>query len=109
MEIWEKCPELNHRYEVSSHGRIRVRLKPKINDNGYEFVYVLLNDGRWRKRYVHRLVARTFIGPYPPDQEVHHKDFVKLNNRKGNLEYLTYKEHKRKSIEIFQRQRGKTQ
>jgi len=65
-------------------------LKPKLNyltlrdEPTYEVV--VINN----KRYlVHRLIARAFLGPRPPNKIVHHKDHVKRNNRPGNLEYVT--------------------
>lgn len=52
-------------------------------------------DGRYR--FVHRLVAATFIGPCPPGKEVNHKDYDKFNNRADNLEYVTHSENMKHS------------
>jgi hypothetical protein len=46
-----------------------------------------------RHRYIHALVTEAFIGPYPHEQEVRHKDGNRLNNNLDNLEYGTHLEN----------------
>jgi hypothetical protein len=53
-------------------------------------LYVRLSEnGRVLKRYVHHLVAETFIGPRPDGGEVNHKDTNPTHNAVSNLEYVT--------------------
>ncbi|MBO7692980.1 MAG: HNH endonuclease [Methanobrevibacter sp.] len=75
-------------------------ISPGDNGSGYKFVYLWKNNKPTRK-YVHRLVAETFI-PNPNNLlEVNHIDGNKKNNSLGNLEWCTrlYNErHKKKHI-----------
>jgi hypothetical protein len=64
---------------------------------GYLFVnlYTAQPDGSKKIRvvYVHKLVVETFLGPKPPDSEIHHLNFDKLDNRLKNLAYVEYGTH----------------
>ena len=94
-------------YEVSSHGRIRSldrtitrsdgqvrRLKGKIlsagisQGGGYPLVS-LYTQGKNQMRYVHSLVAESFIGPRPEGMEVCHNDGDPTNSHLDNLRYGT--------------------
>jgi hypothetical protein len=63
-------------------------LKPRPNQAGY--LRVSLNMPQ-RDRYIHALVAETFIGPRPAGMDVNHIDGNKSNNAACNLEYCTRK------------------
>jgi hypothetical protein len=93
-------------YEVSDDGNVRSwkvsRQTPTatlprlisrwVLPNGY--VCVTLKDkGRRVNLYVHRMVARAFLGPCPTGQEVAHGDGERLNNTLANLRYVTPKEN----------------
>lgn len=108
-EEWKPIAGYEGRYEVSDRGRVRsvdvlvpynhwrsgerlVRLKrgkmlpaQKIN-SGYLIVHLHKNNVREAKT-VHRLVAETFI-PGDFSHDVNHKNTVKTDNRKSNLEWL---------------------
>ena len=75
-------------------------ISPADNGTGYLFVYLWKNNKSYRK-YVHRLVAETFI-PNPENlPEVNHKDNNKRNNSVGNLEWcsrITNEQYKEKHI-----------
>mmetsp|Transcript_56520 Transcript_56520/g.183699 ORF Transcript_56520/g.183699 Transcript_56520/m.183699 type:complete len:416 (-) Transcript_56520:67-1314(-) len=81
-------------WQVSSHGRVQTtwgnRNWGSLTGSGYRKVTILLH-GKNRSLYVHRLVARAFLGPCPDldRRYVHHKDGVKEHNRVVNLEYVT--------------------
>lgn len=87
-------------YDVSDDGRIRSRKRRRprllctpINDHGYVQV-VLYRDGKAYCYPVHRLVLMAHVGPPPtPQHECNHKDYNKLNNAVGNLEWLTPSEN----------------
>ena len=92
-ERWEVYPS-DPRYEVSTQGRIRRidtgrqrRLVP--NKKGY-LTLMTTEKGRNRLRYVHRIVAETFLGPCPPGYEVSHLDGNRSHNWIGNLAYESH-------------------
>lgn len=94
---WLTCKE-NDNYEVSEMGDIRNKktkrlLKPKVRkSNGYLEVQ-LFNEGKRTYHYIHRLVANNFI-PNPENKpQVNHKDEIKSNNSRFNLEWMTHKEN----------------
>lgn len=81
-------------WKVSSHGRVRsslgvVSIGSKTTQ-GYRRVGTRSGSFE-RKFYVHRLVARAFLGacPLPSPWDVNHKDLDRSNNRVQNLEYLS--------------------
>lgn len=63
-------------------------ISPADNGTGYLFVYLWKNNKSYRK-YVHRLVAETFIPNHKNLPEVNHKDRNKKNNNVTNLEWMS--------------------
>lgn len=108
MEKWKDVVGYEGVYEVSNQGRVRSRdhidtigrfrrgrvLKPAIHNRGY--TYVNLYDARTNQKsreYIHRIVARAFIGEPPRGHNVDHINRVRDDNRLENLRYLTIKEN----------------
>lgn len=103
-EIWKKHPEIE-KLEVSSFGRVRTldRVVPrekhtlfikgrvlKQHDIGHGYLQVHFRvDGKHVNKYVHRLVAQTFIHNPNNWPEVNHKDNDRANNHVDNLEFCT--------------------
>ena len=107
-EEWKPIKGLESEYAVSDLGRVRSldrfvtnpgnpaggysqrgqMLKVCTAKNGYSVV----NIGRDRTTYVHRLVAEAFIGEIPHGLTVNHIDGDKSNNSVANLEIVTYSE-----------------
>lgn len=87
-------------YEISSEGDVRNEkngriLRPYLNRPG-GYLKVKIND---KQRYVHRLVAETFLIEYIEDDEkIIHIDNNKLNNNYRNLRIV-----KKKNGEIVDR------
>ena len=92
-EIWRPC---GGNYEVSDLGNVRnphkVLKKSVKQVSGYEFVVIYL-DGKWKGKYVHRLVWEAFNGKVPTGFEINHRDENKLNNSLSNLELVTHKQN----------------
>ena len=92
MENWRFIKE-NNDYMVSDHGRIMSLKKPQkkilsssLLHNGYEAIYIY-QKGIHAARYVHRLVAETFIPNPKKLPQVNHLDGNTLNNHVSNLEW----------------------
>ena len=76
----------------SKHAKGR-KLSQYFNPNGY--LRVKLNN---QNRQIHSIIAECFLGERPHGYSVNHKDGNKLNNRSGNLEYVTIAENTRHSV-----------
>lgn len=100
IEIWKDIIGYENEYEISNLGDVRRKIKnlTKIKDiSGYEKV-TLCKNGKCTNFSVHRLVAQVFL-PNPEDKEqVHHRDFVKDNNKLKNLEWVTPLENIRYNV-----------
>lgn len=92
-EVWKPI-DFFYGYEVSNLGNVRNKNKkiliPSKNNSGY----LKVNLRRYNKNYskfIHRLVAQTFISNPNNLPEVNHKDENPLNNCVDNLEWCTSK------------------
>ena len=106
-EIWKDILGYEGLYQVSNTGKVkslkrkvyagrgrmrwqyeRILSKNKTNGNGYKIV-TLNKDGKGQNKYIHRLVAETFLeNPYNY-KYINHKDENKSNNCVDNLEFCT--------------------
>lgn len=81
------------------NGKIKINLlKQKDNMNGYKYVSLFKNNKEY-KRYVHRLVAQTFINNPNSLPEVNHIDGNKQNNNIDNLEWCSRKYNHQHAID----------
>lgn len=93
-EIWKPVLGFEGRYEVSNLGNVKSLtrnklLKPRSN---HRYLFVDLGKDRERK-YIHRLVWETFVGPIPKGLQINHLDENKLNNSLTNLSLVTPREN----------------
>lgn len=69
-------------------------MKSRPGKNGYMRVYIRDNTtGKRIDKYVHRLVAETFLDHEPTRNVVNHKNCDRSDNRLENLEWVTVKEN----------------
>lgn len=102
VEKWRDIADYKGLYQISSIGRVRsldridalgrLRKGKVLADvgsmGGYRKI-TLHRDGNSKQKYIHCLVAETFI-PNPDGlPEINHKDEDKTNNTVSNLEYCT--------------------
>lgn len=111
-EIWKDIPGYEGRYQASTEGRIRsVDHRVRLVAHGKETTRLVkgrvLRPGRSCKSGhvsvvlghgaagspVHKLIARTFLGPVPDGCEVCHNDGDPRNNTVENLRYDTRSEN----------------
>lgn len=84
-------------YFVTNYGRVvnavtNKVLKPKLADTGYPKITFQINKKKY-ERYLHRLIAESFI-PNPHNKPfINHSDGVKTNYTITNLEWNTPKEN----------------
>ena len=110
IEQWRDIPG-HPGHQVSDHGRVRsldrtittanghvrhykgkILRTPLHPQTGYPHVN-LWNRGESQVRYVHSLVAETFIGTRPDGMEVCHNDGNKTHNNVANLRFGTQSEN----------------
>jgi len=97
-----KCKRISgfeNEYVVSRNGRVFRKLKnghseisPSTNEDGYRTV-VLYKDGEPTFRYVHDLVAQSWMDNPDSKGYVNHKDGDKSNNNGDNLEFADASEN----------------
>lgn len=76
-------------------------LKCFDNSFGYKQVNLVDDNGKERKKYVHRLVADVFIENNNNLPEVNHIDGDKANNSISNLEWVSRSENVRHSMKVL--------
>ena len=84
-------------YEVSNLGSIKslirnIILKPRTKSVGYCRV-ILRKNNKSIDKYIHRIIAETFITNLENKLEVNHINGIKNDNRIENLEWATAKEN----------------
>jgi hypothetical protein len=75
----------------SETGRV---LKTDLNKSGYKRVTLSAN-GKLLRIFVHKLVAYTYLPVYREGLVVNHKNGIKIDNHKNNLEWVTPSENRK--------------
>ena len=98
MEIWKDINGYEGLYQVSNTGKVMSlsyrgtigawKILTPIYNKGYETVQ-LHKNGKTIRKYVHRLVAETFVPNPNKYKVVNHKDEDITNNKADNLEWRT--------------------
>ena len=87
------------KYEVYPDGKIwsyshKKWLKPIIDNNGYQRVFLSDNEGKRKWYFVHRVVWEAVTGsPIPENLEINHRSEVKTENSITNLELVSHKDN----------------
>lgn len=85
---------------ITTNSRRKGIIKPQDNSKGYLRVNLFDKNGKSKKHYVHRLVAKVFI-PNPENKPiVNHKDCNTKNNSIENLEWCTQSENIQYSYDL---------
>ena len=124
---WTAIKNYGGLYEISNQGNVRSLDRNVIENNtnkkrsikgidlsianskrGYRVV-VLCKGGKEKMRNVHQLVAEAFLLNLDSKPCINHKDFNRLNNYVDNIEWCTYAENNKHSIEIGNKGRNVNQ
>src|SRR6478736_3840970 len=74
-------------------------MKKKINQDGYESIALVDNNGVRKTHLVHRLVALTYIPNPIALPQVNHKNNIKTDNRVDNLKWGTTLSNSREAFQ----------
>lgn len=94
-ETWMDIPGWDGKYQASDQGNVRNAkgefLSQRLN-RGWKIVSLRKNGKRFERR-VHKLVAETFIRPFWEDENTHHINGIRHDNRLINLEIIPMRDH----------------
>lgn len=113
MELWEPIEGYEGYYEISNKGRVKSLdrtvpgikkktvssriMKTQADRTGYPRAYLTIGS-KTKTVAVHRLVYKAFVGSIPKGQQVDHIDGNKLNICPENLQVLSRRDHRRKTV-----------
>lgn len=95
QEIWKDINGFVGKYQISNLGNVKnVKTGRILKSLKGEYLKVVLSKNNIKTtKYIHRLVAETFINQNYDNLVVNHKDENKHNNCVNNLEFITFKEN----------------
>ncbi len=109
MGVFNEIPGYEGYYEIDRNGNVRSikrviktengnrtinskTISPRKNNFGYLEIR-LSKEGKTRTKFIHRLLAMTYIKNTGNKPEVNHINVIKLDNRLDNLEWVTKSEN----------------
>ena len=97
IEVYKQIDDFLN-YSVSNFGNVKNNrtgriLKPDIR-SGYYYI-CLFTDNKKYKKYIHKLVAHTFLNNLENKKCIDHINSDKLDNSLFNLRYATHQENSR--------------
>lgn len=115
-EIWKPIYGYETYYQISNTGSVRSlpriiklkkgarkvaakTIKPRLNNSGYLEVRLSKYDITSTK-FVHGLLAETFIPNPERKKEVNHKSGIKTDNRLSNLEWCSHAENMKHAYQL---------
>lgn len=104
MEGFIDIEEYEGLYAIDRDGRIfshrkHIFLKLHTSRNGYLRV-TLKRDGKKKNKYLHRLIAATYLPTVKDKLFINHLDGNKRNNSLDNLQWCTLAENNEHAIQI---------
>lgn len=112
-ERWTDVLGYGGLYQVSDQGRVRqgkgihCRMLKQTKTNVGYLTVSLAEDGIFKRKYVHRLVADAFMPDHAKGAEVNHINGDKTDNRLVNLEWVTHKENQQHARNVLKRWQGR--
>lgn len=102
--MFSRIPNFSN-YVISKSGTVvslrrKKIMKRRMSENGYFSVHITNDSGKSKVAKVHRLVMSTYIGECPIGYVTDHLDGNKFNPSLDNLEYVTYAENTRRSLNM---------
>lgn len=111
MELFKDIKDFEQ-YQISTMGRVWSKNKNKImqvgkhkSNSGYIQI-MLYKDGKYHWKYIHRMVAETFLPNPQGFRTVNHKDGNKFNNCISNLEWASDEQQQRHAYQMGLRKNG---
>lgn len=104
-EIWKDIPEFEGEYKISNYGRCyslkrRKYMNLELNSCGYYRIRCNKKGQKFKKFFVHRLVALLFVDGYKDGYVVDHIDGNKTNNIYTNLEWVSNSVNTKRSFDL---------
>jgi len=89
-------------------GQDKYKILEGAINNGYRAIWVTKEDGKRTAKYVHKMVAETFLDNPENKEFVIHIDHNKLNNEIDNLKWASLEEWKEHNKDLFRMMKGRS-